>query len=66
MAIGQGFVLRDQRLNGWQLFNMNLGFWGIQVCHGLQIADASAIFEALGASASQVPLLWSGHPWWDC
>lgn len=41
---------------------MNLGFWGIQVCHGLQISDASAIFEALGATASQVPLLWIGAP----
>lgn len=41
---------------------MNLGFWGIQVSNGLQISDASAIFESLGASARQLPILWLGAP----
>lgn len=44
------------------LTNMNLGFWGIQVGNGLQTANASAIFESLGAEASQLPLLWLGAP----
>jgi maltose/moltooligosaccharide transporter len=44
------------------LFNMNLGLWGVQIGNGLQVANASAIFEALGAEASQLPLLWLGAP----
>ncbi|WOD38017.1 MFS transporter [Nodosilinea sp. E11] len=41
---------------------MNLGFWGVQIGNGLQTANASAIFESLGAEASQLPLLWLGAP----
>lgn len=48
----------DSRL----LFNMNLGFWGVQLGNGLQTANASAIFESLGAEASQLPLFWLGAP----
>ncbi len=44
------------------LFNMNVGFWGVQVANGLQVANASAIFESLGAEATQLPLLWLGAP----
>ncbi|MGB3515809.1 MAG: hypothetical protein WBA43_05090 [Elainellaceae cyanobacterium] len=44
------------------LLNMNLGFWGMQVANGLQVANASAIFESLGAEASQLPMLWLGAP----
>ncbi|HSM84023.1 MAG TPA: MFS transporter [Nodosilinea sp.] len=48
---------------GWSLLiNMNVGLWGVQLGNGLQIADASAIFESLGAEASQLPLLWLGAP----
>lgn len=44
------------------LLNINLGFWGAQVGNGLQTANASAIFESLGADASLLPLLWLGAP----
>jgi maltose/moltooligosaccharide transporter len=44
------------------LFNMNMGFWGVQLGNGLQTANASAIFESLGAEASQLPLFWLGAP----
>ncbi len=54
--------MTPDRLNWRLLVNMNLGFWGVQIGNGLQIADASAIFEALGAEASQLPLLWLGAP----
>ena len=46
----------------WQLFNMNVGFLGIQFGWGLQMANMSAIFEHLGASAHQIPLLWLAAP----
>jgi maltose/moltooligosaccharide transporter len=44
------------------LLNINAGFWGVQVANGLQVANASAIFESLGAEANQLPLLWLGAP----
>jgi maltose/moltooligosaccharide transporter len=44
------------------LLDMSLGFWGVQVANGLQVANASAIFESLGAEASQLPILWLGAP----
>ncbi|MGB3202444.1 MAG: MFS transporter [Nodosilinea sp.] len=44
------------------LITMNLGFWGVQIGNGLQLANASAIFESLGADVSQLPLLWLGAP----
>jgi maltose/moltooligosaccharide transporter len=52
----------NERPDWGLLVNMNLGFWGVQIGNGLQIADASAIFEALGAEVSQLPLLWLGAP----
>lgn len=45
-----------------QLLNMNLGFLGIQFAWGLQMANMSAIFEHLGADASQLPILWLAAP----
>ena len=45
-----------------QLWNMNFGFLGIQFAWGLQMANMSAIFEYLGASAEQLPLLWLAAP----
>jgi maltose/moltooligosaccharide transporter len=44
------------------LITMNLGFWGVQIGNGLQTANASAIFESLGADVSQLPMLWLGAP----
>lgn len=52
----------SERPNLSLLLNMNLGFWGMQIGNGLQTANASAIFEALGAEVSQLPLLWLGAP----
>ncbi|MEM7594212.1 MAG: MFS transporter [Cyanobacteria bacterium P01_A01_bin.83] len=45
-----------------QLWNMNLGFLGIQFGWGLQMANMSAIFEHLGAEADQLPILWLAAP----
>ena len=50
------------KLNLWQLWNMNLGFLGIQFGWGLQMANMSAIFEHLGAHAHQLPILWIAAP----
>lgn len=44
------------------LLNMNVGFLGMQIGNGLQTANASAIFEGLGAEVSQLPFFWLGAP----
>jgi maltose/moltooligosaccharide transporter len=49
-------------LNFWQLWNMSIGFFGIQFGWGLQMANTSAIFEHLGADADQIPILWLAAP----
>lgn len=45
-----------------RLWNMNVGFLGIQFGWGLQMANMSSIFEHLGASAHQIPILWLAAP----
>ena len=45
-----------------EIFNMNVGFLGIQFGWGLQMANMSAIFEHLGAEAHQIPVLWLAAP----
>jgi maltose/moltooligosaccharide transporter len=51
-----------EAFTGWQLWNMNVGFLGIQFGWGLQMANMSAIFEHLGATAHQLPMLWIAAP----
>ncbi len=41
---------------------MSFGFLGIQFGWGLQMANMSAIYEYLGASADKLPLLWLAAP----
>lgn len=45
-----------------QLWNMNFGFLGIQFGWALQLANMSAIYEYLGASPDQIPILWLAAP----
>src|SRR5215475_7864640 len=48
--------------NFWQIWNMSFGFVGIQFGWALQMANMSAIYEYLGASADQIPILWLAAP----
>ena len=54
--------MEKPRLRYGQIWNMNLGFFGIQFGWGLQMANMSAIYEYLGAKADQIPLLWLAAP----
>ena len=45
-----------------QMFNMSVGFLGIQFGWGLQLANMSAVYERLGARPDEVPLLWLAAP----
>jgi maltose/moltooligosaccharide transporter len=53
---------RRPRLSSRELFNMNFGFLGIQFGWGLQLANMSAIYQRLGASPDEVPILWLAAP----
>ena len=45
------------KLSFWQIFNMNVGFLGIQFSFGLQQTAVNPIFSFLGANHEDLPLL---------
>jgi maltose/moltooligosaccharide transporter len=45
------------RLSFSQIINMNVGFFGIQYSFGLQQSAVNPIYDMLGASPDQIPLL---------
>ncbi len=55
-------MIQKPRLSFWQIWNMSFGFLGIQFGWGLQMANMSAIYNYLGAEASQIALLWLAAP----
>ncbi len=50
------------RLSFWQIWNMNFGFLGIQFGFALQNANASRIFQTLGANIDDIAILWIAAP----
>ncbi len=50
-------MLHKPRLSFWQIFNMNVGFLGIQFSFGLQQTAVNPIFSFLGAHHDELPLL---------
>ncbi|KGQ20530.1 MFS transporter permease [Lysobacter dokdonensis DS-58] len=49
-------------LSFWQIWNMCFGFLGIQFGFALQNANASRIFQTLGAPMDDIPMLWIAAP----
>ena len=49
-------------LSFWQIWNMCLGFMGIQFGFALQNANVSRIFQTLGAEIDDIPILWVAAP----
>lgn len=49
-------------LTFWQIWNMCFGFIGIQFGFALQNANVSRIFQILGASIDDIPILWVAAP----
>ena len=45
-----------------QVWNMCVGFLGIQFAFALQNADVSRIFQTLGADLREIPMLWVAAP----
>ncbi|HEY6126082.1 MAG TPA: MFS transporter [Steroidobacteraceae bacterium] len=46
----------------WQIWNMCFGFLGIQFGFALQNSNVSRIFQTLGASIEELPILWVAAP----
>lgn len=49
--------MKKFNLSFWQIWNMNVGFFGIQFSFGLQQSAINPIFSFLGAHHDQLPLL---------
>ncbi len=54
--------MSKKKLSFWQIWNMSFGFLGIQFGFALQNANVSRIFETLGASIDEIPILWIAAP----
>ena len=54
--------MKKPTLSFWQLWNISFGFFGIQVGFALQGANVSRIFQTLGASIDDLPILWIAGP----
>ncbi len=54
--------MQKPQLSIWQIWNMSFGFLGIQFGFALQNANVSRIFETLGASIDEIPILWIAAP----
>jgi maltose/moltooligosaccharide transporter len=46
----------------WQIWNMCFGFLGLQFGFALQNSNVSRIFQTLGASVDDIPILWIAAP----
>ena len=53
---------KKPELTFWQIWNMCFGFLGIQFGFALQNANVSRIFQSLGASIDDLPMLWLAAP----
>jgi len=49
--------IKKPNLSFWQIWNMNVGFFGIQFSFGLQQTAINPIFSFLGAHPEELPLL---------
>lgn len=55
-------MLNKPKLSFWQILNMNVGFFGIQYSFGLQQSAVTPIYDFLGASPDQIPILHLAGP----
>lgn len=55
-------MLTKPKLSFWQIWNMSFAFLGIQFGFALQNANASRIFQTLGAEIEEIAILWIAAP----
>jgi len=51
-----------QRLTYFQIWNMCVGLFGVQIVWGLQNVNTSRIFQTLGANINELAILWIAGP----
>lgn len=51
-------TMTKDRLTFWQLWNISLGFFGVQIAYSLQSANISRIFATLGADPHDLSYFW--------
>ena len=54
--------MEKPRLNFWQIWNMSFGFFGIQFGWVLQMSNMGPIYEYLGKTPKEIPLLFLAAP----
>ena len=54
--------IKKPKLSFWQILNMNVGFFGTQYSFGLQQTAVTPIYDFLGASPDQIPILHLAGP----
>ena len=54
--------MEKRKLSFWEIWNMSFGFMGIQFGFALQGGNMSRIFQTLGASKDEIPMLWIAAP----
>ena len=47
-----------RKLSFWDMWNLSLGFFGVQIAYALQSANISRIFATLGADPHQLSFFW--------
>ncbi len=50
--------MKNKQLSFWQLWNISLGFFGVQIAYSLQSANISRIFATLGADPHNLSYFW--------
>ncbi len=55
-------MTKKPHLSFWQIWNMSVGFFGIQFGFALQNANVSRIFQTLGADIGNLSILWVAAP----
>ena len=55
-------IMKKRHLGFWEIWNMSFGFLGIQFGFALQGGNMSRIFQTLGASKDEIPMLWIAAP----
>lgn len=59
---GERSSMNKPMLSFGRIWNMSIGFFGVQVAFGLQNANVSRIFQTLGADVGAIPILWIAAP----
>ena len=55
-------MAEKKKLSFWEIWNMSIGFFGIQMGFALQNGNVSRIFQNLGAEIDDLAILWVAAP----